>query len=337
MNPGGRFVWVGVPEAKLSEAVARDLERLSPGGVILFERNVETADRLRELVGEIRKAVPGVLLAVDFEGGRVNRFRKLVGDAVPARDLVDRSPQHAYEAGRWIGHAVRHFDVDVDFAPVVDLDRGRKDNALDDRYFGSTPSRVIEQAGAFLRGLAVAGVRGCLKHFPGLGEATADTHVEGAPIELSRKELDADLEPFRDLADEAGAIMVGHASYPGLDPEDRPATISPPILQDLLRQEMGFDGLAISDDLDMKAFGDGSEVLDRAETSFALGCDVLLVCNDLDKALDVAARLGSPALEARRREATRRLNAYRDDRPGRPRPEPTLAEIREGLESVRMG
>lgn len=336
MKKGGRFVWVGIPGPTLSHTVKKDLKRLSPGGVILFEQNVESPEQLQDLVADVRKAVPEALLAVDLEGGRVNRFRKIVGEVAPARNLMDQSPERSFEAGRWIGHALGHFGVDVDFAPVVDLDRGRVKNALDDRYFGTRPVEVIERAGAFLRGLGVAGVRGCLKHFPGLGDATADTHVEGAPIELSRKELEDDLEPFRTLGNEAGAIMVGHASYSSLDPEERPATLSPPILQDLLRDDLGFEGVAISDDLGMKAFGEESELVDRAETSFALGCDVLLACGDLDQAFKVAARLGSSGLEERRREASRRLDAYRD-RLGRRRPGPALAEIRQGLERVRVG
>lgn len=336
MKTGGRFVWVGIPGSTLSKTVARDLERLDPGGVILFERNVESVRQLEDLVAGLRKAVPGAFLAVDLEGGRVNRLRKVVGEAIAARGLVGRAPLESFEAGRWIGHALAHFGIGVDFAPVVDLDRGQTDNALDGRYFGATPEEVIERAGAFLRGLIVAGVRGCVKHFPGLGDATADTHVEGAPIELSREELEADLEPFRFLADEAGAVMVGHASYSALDPEKRPATLSPPILRELLRGDLEFDGLAISDDLEMKAFGEGAEVIDRAEASFALGCDVLLVCSDLELAFEVTARLASRGLDERRREASRRLDAYRD-RLGRRRPGPALAEIREGLERVRAG
>lgn len=336
MRKGSRFVWVGIPDTTLSGAVARDLERLQPGGVVLFENNVESPTQVRDLVAELRRTVPGAVLAVDFEGGRVNRFRKVVGEVVAPRELMGRSPKSSFEAGKWIGHALDHFGVDVDFAPVVDLDRGRTDNALDERYFGRTPREVIDRAGAFLRGLAVAGVRGCLKHFPGLGEATKDTHVEGAPIDLSREELEKDLEPFRALADEAGAIMVGHAGYSGLDPEERPATLSPPILQDLLRQSLGFEGLAISDDLGMKAFGEGPQVVDRAETSFALGCDVLLVCHDLEQAFAVASRLGGAGLSERRREAQRRVEAYRN-RLGRRRPGPVLAEIRQELERLRLG
>jgi beta-N-acetylhexosaminidase len=341
---GGRFLLAGFPEARLTKATVRWLERLQPGGVILFERNVKDADQLVELTGAIRQLLPDALLAIDMEGGRVDRLKKVLGPAVSPAALARHSPSLALEAGRWIGHGLRLFDLDLDLAPTVDLDRGQTGNALDDRYLGGTPQAVEERARAFLRGLAEAGVGGCLKHFPGLGGAARDTHFEGARVELSAAELEVDLAPFRRLMGEVGVVMVGHAVYPAYDPE-HPASLSPAILGTLLRRELGFAGLVLSDDLEMKAFLDLGAPAERAELSFARGCDALLVCHTPDLAVEIARRLEAPALEPRRREAAERLARYRDrvreDRAlggyrladlGR-RP-PGLAEVRQRLREV---
>ncbi len=307
----GDFVFVGIPGPRLDRATAKLLAASRPGGVVLFRRNLETPEQLLELVAGLRRLLPDAVLAVDAEGGRVDRLSELVGPAPPASLLARRPPDAAWQAGRWIARALRLFDVDLDFAPVVDLDRGETGNALDGRYLGGREPAVTRRARAFLRGLHAGGVGGCLKHFPGLGAAADDTHHRTSVVRLSAAALALHRKPFAALLPLAGAAMVAHAVYPALDPEERPASLSPPILGDLLRGELGFDGLAVSDDLEMEALGPWGDLPVRAEAAFAAGCDVVLACATTAALPAIVARLGRPRHARRRREAARRLAAFR--------------------------
>jgi beta-N-acetylhexosaminidase len=335
VSAGGLLV-VGVAGPRLTASEARLLAALVPGGVILFARNVEEPGQLASLSAELRRAAPEALLFVDAEGGRVDRLRALVGGAPAAAALAAAPPALAGRAGRWIGHALRLFDLDVTFAPVVDLDRGRTGNALDGRAFGATPAAVTARARAFLAGLHGAGAGGCLKHFPGLGGAGEDTHLEGSRVTLGRGELARDLAPFRALGGVAGAVMLAHADYPALDPGGLPASLSPTICDDLLRGELGFSGVAFSDDLEMRALAPWGSLAERAEASLAAGCDALLLCSQLEEAPAVAERLGAASLAARRRQGLRRLAAYRRRLLGRRREGRRfgLAEVRRRLASL---
>lgn len=313
MSAGAGLVIVGVAGPRLTPEEHRTLRRLRPGGVILFGRNVESAGQVAALTAELRAVLPEALICIDAEGGRVDRLRGVVGPSPAAAALADESAARVRRAGLWVGLSLRALGFDVDFAPVVDLDRGHTGNALDGRCFGATPGAVVARAGAFLRGLQAAGVGGCVKHFPGLGGARADTHLLGAPIELSRSELERDLAPFARLAAAAGAVMIGHASYPAYDSEARPGTLSPPVAQRLLRRELRFRGLSFSDDLEMKALGAFGDLSEVAAAALAAGCDVLAVCGpaSLEALPAIARRLGNPRLRVRREEALRRLSRYR--------------------------
>jgi beta-N-acetylhexosaminidase len=339
----GAFLTVGLPGPRLEPSTRKLLARLRPGGVILFARNLaadveEGPARLAELTAALRRELPEVLLWIDAEGGPVDRLRGLVGPAPAGETLARRPPRQALRAGRWIGHALRLFGLDADFAPVVDLDRGIPGNALDHRTTGADPRRVAARGRAFLLGLHGSGVGGCLKHFPGLGAATADTHLHQAPIGLGTPELAPDLAPFVALGGLAGAVMVGHAAYPAYDPEARPATLSPPVLQGLLRGRLGFAGLAVSDDLEMQALAAWGEVPECAEASFAAGADVLLICKDLEVAVAAGERLARPSLAARREESAARLAAYRRHlerlRAAAPRRRFSLTAVRRGLAAL---
>lgn len=308
---GGAFLAVGLPGKVLEAETARLLARLEPGGVILLPRNIEDAGQLSELTASVRREVPTALLYLDAEGGRVDRLRHVLGPA-PGGDVLARNPPClAQRSGRWVGAGLRYFGFDVNLAPVVDLDHGLAGNALDRRYLGSTPRGVVARARAFLGGLHAAGVGGCLKHFPGLGLAGEDTHDRGTVIAASEEALAPDLEPFRRLAGEAGAVMVNHASYPEIDPSGLPASLSREIVWRLLRRRTGFRGLALSDDLDMHALDPWGSAAERAEASFAAGCDVVFLCQSLDAAVEAARRMARPALAARRAEAAQRLARLR--------------------------
>lgn len=303
---------VGIPDTDLDGDTRKRLEALRPGAVLLLPRNVEDMEQLVELVGEIREQLPESLLAIDVEGGRVDTLQAVMGGAPSPADLAAGSASLALETGRWVGHALRLFDVDFDLAPVVDVDRGEENNALDGRYLGTDPEQVLVRARAFLRGLHTAGIGGCLKHFPGLGGATDDTHLMGSSVYLPREELERDLEPFRELGELAGAVMVGHANYPAFDRDGLPATLSPRILRELLRDEVGFAGIAVSDDLEMKALDDWGDTPERAQAAFLAGCDLLVVPHSLEAAEAIAERLDTPRFEARREEAGARLRGFRE-------------------------
>jgi beta-N-acetylhexosaminidase len=217
-----------------------------------------------------------------------------------------------------VGGALRLLDCDVDLAPVVDLDRGRRDNALDDRCLGGTPRAVTARARAFLSGLHAAGVGGCLKHFPGLGGAGEDTHHGGSVVGLDVEVLADDLAPFAALAEAAGAVLVSHAVYPALSPalssargRGRPASLEPAISTRLLRRRLRFRGLAIADDLAMRALEAWGDLPEVAAQALAAGCDLLPVCHSLEAAPEVAARLARSSLRRRVEEAGARLGRYR--------------------------
>jgi beta-N-acetylhexosaminidase len=241
----------------------------------------------------------------------VDRLKDVVGPAPAASFLAAKSPSYALQAGNWVAQSLRLFDLDVDFAPVVDLDRGQADNALDGRYLGKTPKEVIPRAQAFLRGLHSGGAGGCIKHFPGLGGAGEDTHYHMSAVYLPAEELRPDLEPFAALSRLAGAVMVGHALYPAYEPSMRPATLSPEVIGGVLRGRLGFDGLAFSDDMEMKALDEWGDLPERCEIAFAAGCDVLLVCHTLEALPDIVARLDRPELKERLSEANSRLEVFR--------------------------
>lgn len=304
-------VFVGIPGPELDSATTSLLAEHRPGGLVLFGRNIKDPEQLNDLVTAIRRLLPDAILAIDAEGGRVDRLRDVVG-AAPAASVLARNPaSFSLQAGTWIAQSLRLFDLDVDFAPVVDLDRGEEDNALDGRYFGATPAAVIPRARAFLRGLHAGGAGGCLKHFPGLGGAPANTHFKVATIYLPSEVLRADLDPFESLGRLAGAIMVGHAMYPGYDAAHRPSTLSPIVIGGLLRGRLGFEGLVFSDDLEMKALDEWGDLAGRSEAAFAAGCDILLLCHTLEALPDVVARLENPLYEERLHESHRRLEVYR--------------------------
>lgn len=311
---GADLLMVGIPGKTLDGDTRSALEALQPGALVLQPGNVdEDVEDFVELINELRALLPNALFAVDAEGGRVDTLAAVTGGAPSPSDLAAGSPSLAYETGRWLGHAVAIFNIGLALAPVVDLDRGEENNALDGRYLGRDPQAVTVRARAFLRGLHTAGVGGCLKHFPGLGGATADTHHMGSAVYLPKKELETDLMPFRELADVAGAVMVGHANYPTWDRDGLPATLSPALLGNLLRGDLGFGGVVLSDDLEMKALDDWGDVPERAAAAFLAGCDVLLVCHSLEAAAAAAERLDADDLAERREEAGARLARFRED------------------------
>jgi beta-N-acetylhexosaminidase len=310
---------------------ALDRERLKHplvGGVILFSRNYASPDRLAALCAEIRALrQPPLLIAVDHEGGRVQRFREGFTRLPAMRrlgELWDRAPQEAVRAARAVGYLLaaelRALGVDFSFAPVLDLDWERS-GVIGDRAFHRQPQAVAALAGGLIAGMKDAGMACCGKHFPGHGWATADSHVAIPVDERSLAELAPDIEPYRQLA--LAAVMPAHVIYPQVDA--RPAGFSP-VWLDKLRREIGFDGVIFSDDLSMAGAAVAGGILERAEAAWRAGCDMLLVCNAADAVGELLARWRPqldagrsarvarlmPTLPAAQRHELARLAAYRD-------------------------
>ncbi len=280
---GGGVLFLGIEGMALEPEEARLLRRVNPAGIVLVTRNIESEKQLKILMAGLRSAAPQAIFCLDAEGGRVDRLRDVVGPAPAAADLARCRPALARRAGRWIGAALRQFGFDLDFAPVVDLDYGETGNALDGRTLGATPRKVTTRAQAFLDGLHSAGIGGCLKHFPGLGRASADTHLRGASIAASGGELARDLTPFTELLKAADSMMVSHATYPGWDTAKLPASLNPAISRALVRGKTGFKGALFSDDLEMGALAEFGSLPQLGALALAAGCDGLLFCRRLDR------------------------------------------------------
>lgn len=251
------------------------------GGLILFARNYESPEQLAGLTAEIHALrSPPLPIAIDHEGGRVQRCREGFTRLPPMRrlgELWDRDPQAALTAAGQMAYVLaaelRACGVDLSFTPVLDLDWGRS-SVIGDRSFHGDPAVVAELAGALIAGLRRAGMAACGKHFPGHGWVEADSHI-ALPVDPRRlEELAPDIAPYRRLS--LDAVMPAHVIYSQVD--HRPAGFSP-VWMRLLRDELGFAGVIFSDDLSMAAAGVAGGIIDRCAAAWNAGCDLLLVCN----------------------------------------------------------
>jgi beta-N-acetylhexosaminidase len=297
--------------------VDEDRERLlhpGVGAVILFARNYESPGQVARLTAEIRALrEPALLIGVDHEGGRVQRFRAGYTSIPPMADLGrhwDRDPadarRRAEAAGFLIGAEIAASGVDFSFTPVLDLDFGRS-KVIGDRAFHSDPVAVSELAGALIAGLTRAGVSSVGKHFPGHGYAQEDSHV-AIPVDLrGLDEIRAhDLVPYRRLVSVLGGVMPAHVAYPSVDAD--PAGFSSFWLQRILRGELGFNGAIFSDDLSMEGAAVAGGIVARGQAALRAGCDIAVVCNKPASADQLLAGLDA-APSALRDERLARLRA----------------------------
>ena len=282
----GRLLFAGIPGPTLDGPTRKTLEALRVGGVVLFRRNVETPAQLAQLIAEIHALPSRPLVAIDHEGGRVMRLGEPFTQ-FPAAAAIGRrrDADLAYRAGRAMALELASVGIDVNFAPVLDVDSNPANPVIGDRAFASEPAVVSELGVALMRGLLAGGVIPCGKHFPGHGDTAKDSHFELPVVDRSRAELErTELAPFR-AAIAAGApmLMTAHVLYLSLD-ASHPATLSRTILTDLLRGALQFKGVVASDDLEMRAIGEHQDIGSAALATLAAGADALLVCQDLGKA-----------------------------------------------------
>ena len=314
-----RVLGVGLTGTKLTGLERRMLEELTPFGVILFARNVGTATELEQLCGELSEiGDPPPLIFIDQEGGRVDRLRDIIpgipGAAATAE--AENAEEVAMRVGALIGDSLRHFSIDVNLAPVVDIERDHPVAGLERRIYGKDPETVINLAASFMRGLHSRGVAACLKHFPGMGAGVGDAHYGASVMEVSEEELrKVDLAPYRALANEAKAVMIGHGIYPRIDP-GTPATLSRKIAHEILRDELGFEGIALSDDMEMHAVSDLGSFDEIKERALLSGNDVVFFCSQVERMpelmRDIQRRLDEdPGFCDRFEEAASRTEQYR--------------------------
>ena len=257
------------------------------GGVVLFSRNYQSVEQLTELVADIHSLrTPRLLVAVDHEGGRVQRFRDgftRLPSAACIGSLYDHNKGYARklaQAAGWVmAGELRAVGIDFSFAPVVDLDYGISE-VIGDRAFHRAPRKVADLAFAYIAGMRRAGMSATAKHFPGHGHVASDTHLELAVDERSYDDiLDHDILPYRQLITNGlAAIMPAHVVYSHVD--NKPAGFSPFWLGKVLRQQLGFQGVIFSDDINMEGAGIEGDYLYRAESAFKAGCDMVLICNN---------------------------------------------------------
>jgi beta-N-acetylhexosaminidase len=252
----GQLLIIGFDGTEMSPRLASLLSKIRPAGVILFARNITGAEQTHTLLRECQKCVATPLFTcVDLEGGTVDRFRNVLGSAPsPAEVFATGSRALFRKHGRVIGENCRSLGFNVDFAPVLDLAYKASRSVMSSRAVSDDPKQVVVYAREFLRGLSDGGVLGCGKHFPGLGEATLDTHHELPSVEKPLRKLwEEDLVPYRSLSlrRELPMVMVSHAAFPAVTKQRTPASLSKKWITDILRKKIGYRGLICSDDLEM--------------------------------------------------------------------------------------
>jgi beta-N-acetylhexosaminidase len=317
MARAGSFFVLGFEGLEAPASLKRLAERHDLGGTILFARNIVGAAQLRRLNEELHalESRRPPLTSVDQEGGRVRRLRPPdFGDYEAPREVEAAG---ALEFGRRMGRELRDLGFDLDYAPVLDVDTNPDNPIIGDRSFGRDPETVARAGVAFLRGLQENGVLGCGKHFPGHGDTSTDSHLTLPYVDHGRERLeDIEIAPFGRLI-RAGLrmLMSAHVVYRALDP-DRPATFSHPILRELLRGELGYEGVVITDDMGMAGATSFGDLAESCTEAFAAGCDLLMICHHHERHEEAIAYLEeafrkSSALQSRAEESYKRLLALR--------------------------
>ncbi len=291
----GQLLLVGVPGPVLDKTTAELFREIQPGGFILFTRNIQSPNQLRKLIDDLRdlsRIEP--IITIDQEGGRVSRLRKIGSEPPNAQQLRNSGKIELIQRhGKITGRLLRLYGFNLDLCPVLDIsfDEGA-DNSLRGRCYGSSVKQVIELAGTFNDAMREEGVASCGKHFPGYTFAGLDPHHELPTIRRTRSELDGtELAVFRHFINRIDSMMVAHALYPSLDDGSTPSSLSRSVVTGLLRSEMGFKGLVMTDDLDMGAILNHYNFEDIIRLAIEAGNDLAMICHRIEKAREAKAIL----------------------------------------------
>jgi beta-N-acetylhexosaminidase len=296
----GQFLFIGLPGTELDAEARALVEEVQPGGVIIFGRNVAGPEQLRSLLDEVREIVPTPpLFGIDQEGGLVDRLRRIFTPMPSARTIRQHGDLAAARAlGRITGEVLRMLGFNINFAPVMSImteDRDLLSNGLYSRSYGRSPGEVLGYTTVYMRGLQGAGMIGCLKHFPGIGAGEVDSHEEMPVVRLSHDDLIAqDLAPYIELFqrrdDRVRCVMISHGGFPNIDIREEvtggllePASLNYNIVTTLLRQELGYKHLVVTDDLEMGAIARHCEIEDATVRAALAGEDMMLICASPDK------------------------------------------------------
>src|SRR5437870_11050836 len=279
----GQLILCGVPGKELDAASAEIFRRVQPGGFILFGRNIESASQLRKLIDDLRNlSQTERIITIGQEGGRVSRLRLIGSEPPNAQQLRDKDDVDLIRRhGDITGRLLRVFGFSLDLCPVLDISfDDNADNSLRGRCYGKTVEQVARNAGAFNDAMRKQGIASCGKHFPGYSAAKSDAHYELPRIDRTREELDQnELAVFKQFIDRVDSMMICHGWYPSIEPETTPASLSRRVITDLLREEFGFDGLVMTDDLDMGAILNGYGLEQTIRLSIGAGNDLAMICH----------------------------------------------------------
>ena len=308
----GRVLTTGIPGLRLDSDTLSALHHMQPSGIILFRRNIEGPGQLRELTGSLHALPWRPWISIDHEGGRVLRVCEPFTLFPGARDVARWSDASLIEAvGRAMALELRSVGIDINFAPVLDVDSNPANPIIGDRAFASDPAEVARCGLAFQRGLLSGGIVPCGKHFPGHGDTDRDSHTDLPIVHRRRAQLEAvELLPFRAaVAAKMPLLMTAHVVYSALDP-GQPATLSRSIVHGVLREELGYEGVVVSDDLEMRAISNRLPVSEAAVTALRAGVDWLLVCTDFEQSLATSDRT-TEALASGELDASALISASR--------------------------
>ncbi|NJK92549.1 MAG: glycoside hydrolase family 3 protein [Blastochloris sp.] len=305
----GQLIIMGLPGPRLTDGLRSLITRLQPGGFILFNRNLESPAQIFELIAELHSlCAQRPVITIDQEGGRVSRL-KAVGEEPPSGLELGRSgnPEWCHRHGVCTGQLLQALGFNLNLAPVVDYTLNEQaDNSLRGRCYGQNPEQVIRLAGAFLEGMQSEGILGTAKHFPGYTHCEIDPHGELPRLTRSQEEIRREeLTAFRAFVPRAECFMIGHGHFTAWHESPHPASLSRPIVTDLLKKELGYRGVIMTDDLEMGAIANRYGAAEATRLALEAGEELLLFCHNpacaeiaLDQIQSMSEEITAPALES---------------------------------------